>query len=130
MHSVYSVAPANGAMFVFLLEFRNSKICTSSYFLYEFTQPLSCKQSKDSGLPCYLLISGGRIVGFIAFPKISAWFEMQTVSFRIWTWVAEFISNGNYCYATCVSASYNSLQHSKLKILFSWVHTILTRKKI
>ena len=39
-----------------------------------------------------LFIAGGRIVGFILFPRILALCEMQTAWSRIWTWATESIS--------------------------------------
>ena len=36
-------------------------------------------------LPYYLPIAGGRIIGFIPFPRVLVLCEMQSVSSRIWT---------------------------------------------
>ena len=47
---------------------------------------------KEHCLPYYLPITGERIIGFIAFPKLLALCEMQGASSRIWTQVAVFIS--------------------------------------
>ena len=47
--------------------------------------------------PClsyYLHIAGGRIIGFIPFPRVLVLCEMQSVSSRIWTRIAVFISYG------------------------------------
>ena len=43
--------------------------------------------------------------------------EMQTGLFRIWTWLIEFISYGNNCYAYC---SNNTDYFSKHKITTPW----------
>ena len=42
---------------------------------------------KEPSLPYYLLRVGGRLVGFIHFPRVKGLYEMQTASFKIWTWV-------------------------------------------
>ena len=39
-------------------------------------------KAKEPGLPYYLSIARGRIVGFIPFPRVFACYEMQTVSSR------------------------------------------------
>ena len=48
-------------------------------------------KAKKSSLP-YLPIAGGRVVGFIPFPRVLALCEMQTVLSRIWTCIAVSIS--------------------------------------
>ena len=40
-------------------------------------------KAEEPSLPYYLLIAGGRIIGFIPFPKVLALCEMQSVSSRI-----------------------------------------------
>ena len=49
-------------------------------------------QGWRTSLPYYLPIAGGRIIGFIPFPRVLVLCEMQSVSFRIWTRVAVSIS--------------------------------------
>ena len=41
--------------------------------------------AEEPSLLCYLPIAGGRILGFIPFPRVLVLCEMQSVSFRIWT---------------------------------------------
>ena len=41
----------------------------------------------------YLPIAGGRIIGFIPFPKVLVLCEMQSFSSRIWIRIAVSISN-------------------------------------
>ena len=48
--------------------------------------------AEEPSLPYYLLIAGGRIIGFIPFPRVLVLCEMQSVSSRIWTRVAVSIS--------------------------------------
>ena len=59
-------------------------------------------QSKSSVFPTILPIAGGRIVGFIPFPRILAVCEMQTNSSRIWTLVSTSIS---YVVSSVVNSS-------------------------
>ena len=91
-------------------------IFLSYNWLYVFTQPLRHKQDvskgqflsgiqfvwiqfslsltschttvKEPSLSYYLLMAGRRIIGFIPFPKVLVLSERQTVSSRIWTWIA------------------------------------------
>ena len=56
----------------------------------------------DPSLPYYLPI-GGRIIGFIPFPRVLVLCEMQSVSFRIWTHVAVSISYDDNHYTTGTS---------------------------
>ena len=60
-------------------------------------------------LPYYLPIAGGRIIGFIPFPRVLARCEMQSVSSRIWTCVAVSISFENNHYTTGTSVDYISI---------------------
>ena len=55
---------------------------------------------KEQSLSYYLSLTGIRIVGFLLFPRVLVLIEMQTASFKIWTWVAEFISNDDNRYPT------------------------------
>ena len=48
--------------------------------------------AEETSLPYYLPIAGGRIIGFIPFPRVLVLCEMQSVSSRIWTHVAVSIS--------------------------------------
>ena len=46
---------------------------------------ISClTKAEEPSLPYYLPIVGGRIIGFIPFPKVLVLCEMQSVSCRIW----------------------------------------------
>ena len=50
--------------------------------------------------PYYLPIAGGRIIGFIPFPRVLVLCEMELVSSRIWTRVAVSISYDDNDYTT------------------------------
>ena len=52
----------------------------------------------------YLPIAGGRIIGFIPFPRVLVLCEMQSVRSRIWTRVAVSISCDDNHYTTGTSA--------------------------
>ena len=54
-------------------------------------------------LSYYLPIAGGRIIGFIPFPRVLVLCEMQSVSSRIWTRIAVFTSYGDNDYTTGTS---------------------------
>ena len=51
----------------------------------------------------YLPIAGGRIIGFLPFPRVLVLCEMQSVSSRIWTCVAVSIPYDNNHYTTGTS---------------------------
>ena len=59
--------------------------------------------AEEPSLSYYLPIAGGRIIGFIPFPRVLVLCEMQSVSSRIWTRIAVFISYGNNDYTTGTS---------------------------
>ena len=59
--------------------------------------------AEEPSLSYYLPIAGGRIIGFIPFPRVLVLWEMQSVSSRIWTRIAVFISYGDNDYTTGTS---------------------------
>ena len=59
--------------------------------------------AEEPSLPYYLPIAGGRIIGFIPFPRVLVLYEMQSVSSRIWTRVAVSISYDDNHYTTGTS---------------------------
>ena len=59
--------------------------------------------AEEPSLSYYLPIAGGRIIGFIPFPRVLVLCEMQSVSSRIWTRIAVFISYGDNDYTTGTS---------------------------
>ena len=54
--------------------------------------------AEEPSLSYYLPIAGGRIIGFIPFPRVLVLCEMQSESSRIWTRIAVFISYGDNDY--------------------------------
>ena len=80
--------------------FKRSLTGLNSEFSFSLT---SCLTKADPSLPYYLPIAGGRIFGFIPFPRVLVLCEMQSVSSRIWTRVAMSISYDDNHYTTGTS---------------------------
>ena len=59
--------------------------------------------AEEPSLSYYLPIAGGRIIGFIPFPRVLVLCEMQSFSSRIWTRVAVSISYDDNHYTTGAS---------------------------
>ena len=78
--------------------FKRSLTGLNSEFSFSFTSCLT--KAEEPSLPYYLLIVGGRIIGFIPFPRVLALCEMQSVSSRIWTRVAVSIPYDDNHYTT------------------------------
>ena len=70
--------------------FKRSLTGLNSEFSFSYTNCLP--KAEEPSLPYYLPIAGGRIIGFIPFPRVLVLCEMQSVSSRIWTRVTVFIS--------------------------------------
>ena len=70
--------------------FKQSLTGLNSEFSFSYTSYLT--KAEEPSLPYYLPIVGGRIIGFIPFPRVLVLCEMQSVSSRIWTRVAVSIS--------------------------------------
>ena len=73
----------------------------NSEFSFSYTSCLT--KAEEPSLPYYLLIAGGRIFGFIPFPRVLVLCEMQSVSSKIWTRVAVSISYDDNHYTTGTS---------------------------
>ena len=56
--------------------------------------------AEEPSLSYYLPIAGGRIIGFIPFPRVLVLCEMQSVRSRIWTRVTVSISYDDNDYTT------------------------------
>ena len=70
---------------------------------FSFSQTSCLTKAEWPSLPYYLPIAGGRIIGFIPFPRVLVLCEMQSVSSRIWTRVAMSISYDDSHYTTGTS---------------------------
>ena len=69
---------------------------------FSFAEAGYVSKAKETSLPYYLPITGGRTYGFMSFPRELAQSEIQTASSRIWTRVANSIFNSDNYYAKCV----------------------------
>ena len=82
-----------------------------------FLGPKAEKPSLSYDLP----IAGGRIIGFIPFPRVLEVWEMQSASSRIWTRVAVSISDDDNYYTTGTSIlihfifAYENTSHKQTK---------------
>ena len=59
---------------------------------FSFSKTSCFTKEEEPNLPYYLPIAGGRIIGFIPFPRVLVLCEMPSVSSRIWTRVTVSIS--------------------------------------
>ena len=78
--------------------FKRSLTGLNSEFSFSKTSCLT--KAEEPSLPYYLPIAGGRIIGFITFPRVLVLSEMQSILSRIWTRVAVSISYDNNHYTT------------------------------
>ena len=87
--------------------FKRSLTGLNSEFSFSETNGLT--KAEEPSLPYYLPIAGGRIIGFIPFPRVLVLCEMQSVRSRIWTCVAVFIfyDDNNYTTGTLGLLSYH-----------------------
>ena len=80
---------------------------------------------KELGLLYYLPIAGGRIVGFILFPKILVLCQMQPALLRIWTLVDISISCDNNHYTMGTSIIWYITRHTFFEIrLYHFCHLL------
>ena len=78
--------------------FKQSLTGLNSEFSFSLISCLT--KAEEPSLSYYLPIAGGRIIGFIPFPRVLVLCEMQSVSSRIWTLVAVSISYDDNHYTT------------------------------
>ena len=78
--------------------FKRSLTGFNSEFSFSYTSYLP--KAEEPSLSYNLPIAGGRIIGFIPFPRVLVLCEMQSVSSRIWTRVAVSISYDDNHYTT------------------------------
>ena len=81
--------------------FKQSLTGLNSEFSFSLTSCLT--KAEEPSLSYYLPIAGGRIIGFIPFPRVLVLCEMQSVLSRIWTLVAVSISYDDNHYTTGTS---------------------------
>ena len=93
--------------------FKRSLTGLNSEFSFSYTSCLT--KAEEPSLPYYLPIAGGRIIGFIPFPRVLVLCEMQSVSSKIWTRVAVSISCDDNHYTTGTSFPKTSYSQKKNK---------------
>ena len=79
----------------------------NSEFSFSYTSCLT--KAEEPSLSYYLPIAGGRIIGFIPFPRVLVQCEMQSISSRIRTRVAVTISYDDNHYTTDMLIIYTLL---------------------
>ena len=89
--------------------FKQSLTGLNSEFSFSYTSCLT--KAEELSLSYYLPIAGGRIIGFILFPRVLVLREMQSVLSRIWTCIAVSISYDDNHYTT---GTYNN-KHKKFQ---------------
>ena len=75
---------------------------------FSFSETSCLTKAEEPSLPYYLPIAGGRIIGFIPFPRVLVLCEMQSVLSRNWTRIAVSIScdDNHYTTGTCKIANF------------------------
>ena len=102
--------------------FKRSLTGLNSEFSFSLTSCLT--KAEEPSLSYYLSIAGGRIIGFIAFPRELVLCVMQLVWSRIWSCVAVSISyndNHNAVLFTSATSStfYRSVRRNPNSVLFA-----------
>ena len=90
--------------------FKQSLIGLNSEFSFSLTSCLT--KAEEASLPYYLPIFGGRIIGFIPFPRVLVLCEMQLAWSNIWTRVALSISYDDNHYTTGLLVSFRKFNRS------------------
>ena len=103
--------------------FKRSLTGLSSEFSFSLTSCLT--KTEEPSLPYYLPKVGGRIIGFLPFPRVLVLCEMQLAWSRIWTCVAVSISYDDNHYTT---GSYSFLL--AFFFLIYWPITVYTLVKL
>ena len=107
--------------------FKRSLTGLNSEFSFSYTSCLT--KPEEPSLSYYLPIAGGRIIGFIPFPRVLVLCEMQLVSARIWTRVAVSISYDDNHYTTGTSRFLILTNHRLFLYIYNcsvglvcWIH--------
>ena len=95
--------------------FKLSLPCLNSEISFSKTTCLT--KAEELSLPYYLPIAGGGIIGFIPFPGVLVLCEMQSVSSRIWTRVADIYIYIIYMYGV-PSISFQTFLYRYLKLSY------------
>ena len=90
---------------------------------FSFSETSCLTKAEKPSLPHYLPIAGGRIIGFVPFPRVLVLCEMQSAASRIWTHVAVSISNDDNHYTTGASRNWCG-SVSMVQWLTYWITTL------
>ena len=83
--------------------------------------------AEEPSLSYYLPIAGGRIIGFIPFPRVLVLWEMKSFSAKIWTCVAVSISYDDNHYTII---RYNIWKHIHVLLILIFKKIKLNRIQI
>ena len=103
--------------------FKRSLTGLNSEFSFSWTSCLT--KAEEPCLSYSLPVAGGRIIGFISFPRVLVLCEIPSVSSRIWTRVAVAVSitydDNHYITGTSISQSYTQYKNfaNFLLVLFT-----------
>ena len=78
------------------------------FFHRSYLKTTTLTKNEEPSLPYYLLLAGGRIIGFIPFPRVLVLCEMQSATSRIWTCVTVSISYDDNHYT--MGSSYKNIK--------------------
>ena len=97
---------------------------------YSSPRLVASPRAEEPSLPYYLPIAGGRIIGFIPFPRVLVPCEMQSVSSRIWTHIAVSISydDNHYTKGTSIVPCISHDQKSWIRLFEFHIVQILMGK--
>ena len=109
--------PLRSSMIWHKVNFKRSLTGLNSEFSFSYTSCLT--KAEEPSLSYYLPIAGGRIIGFIPFPRVLVLCEMQSVSSRIWTRVAVSNSYDDNHYTTGTSSLALLVLRPKLVLLLT-----------
>ena len=98
---------------------------------FSFSSTSCLTKAEEPSLPYYLPIAGGRINGFILFPRVLVLCEIQSVRSRIWTRVAVSTSCDDNHYTTGTSNLMMRVQFwisVEYRVLLHYHHTKVDSK--
>ena len=93
-----NIQPLHSSRIWHKVNFKRSLTGLNSEFSYSWNSCLTT--AEEPSLPYYSPIGRRRIIGFLPFPRVLVLCEMQSVSSRIWTRIAVFISCHDNHYTT------------------------------
>ena len=90
---------------------------------FSFSSTCCLTKAEEPSLSYYLPIAGGRIIGFVPFPRVLVLCEMQSVLSRIWTRVAvSILYDDNHYTMGTFKESYIAKLTIPLEVNIDWAH--------